>query len=81
MSITFTLVEGKDYNVRGGRAGARTYCDRNSRGCWKLTRPGAMSQSRLTRSWSFGFQRGGVDGQALRARMTPIALSPAKARS
>ena len=28
MSITFTLVEGKDYNVRGGRAGARTYCDR-----------------------------------------------------
>jgi hypothetical protein len=56
MSITITLVEGKDYTFEAegreaeGRAPALT-----ATGLERMpeshARPGAMSQSRLTRSW------------------------------
>jgi hypothetical protein len=64
-SCPLRLLSLKARTIRSRRTGGRPHLLRqDSRGCWKLTRPGAMSQSRLTRSWSFGFQHGGVDGQS-----------------
>src|SRR3982074_17054 len=58
------LLSLKARTIRSRRTSERPPLLRqDSRGCWKLTRPGAMSQSRLTRSWFFDFLHGGVDGQ------------------